>query len=177
MANMSTTGADFWGRFTHDPRRPEHAHLRAGDVERQLVLDELAASYADGRLSREEFDDRSTTATAARELGELPPLVADLIRSGVPALRSPAELERRAVLRFERERREAFWAFLSTSGICWAIWALVMFGGFPWPAIVTVVTGLNAARVHFSRDDIVAAERRKLERRARKELGPGEARS
>lgn len=148
--------------------------MRAGDAERQLVLDALGEAFAVGRLTRDELDERSTAAMAARHLGDLPPLLADLV-STAPASRAlvPADLEQRAVQRFERERREAVWAFLSTSGICWAIWALVMLGGFPWPAIVTLVTGLNAARVQFQRSDIITAERRKLERRARKELGPG----
>lgn len=177
MADVSSTsGAEFWGRFTHDPRVPAHAHLRAGDAERQLVLEALGDAFADGRLARDEFDERSGTAMTATRLGELPPLLADLVRSDRPGTALvPVDIEQRAVQRFERERREALWAFLSTSGLCWGIWALVMYGGFPWPAIVTLVTGLNAARVHFQRADIISAERRKLERRARKQLGPGPA--
>lgn len=177
MADVSlTSGAAFWGQFSHDPRVPEHADLRAGDADRQLVLEALADAFADGRLSREEYDERSGTAMTAQRLGDLPALLQDLVRTDGPRTTLvPVDLEQRAVQRFEKERREAIWGFVSTSGVCWLIWAIVMAGGFPWPAIVTLVTGLNALRVQFQRRDIIAAEQRKLERRARKELGPGQA--
>lgn len=168
---MSPTPADFWERFPQDPRLAAHAHLRAGDAERQLVLDELGEAFAAGRLTRAEHDERSAAALQAQTLGDLPPLLADLVRPDAPgAALVPRDLGQRAVQKFERERREAIWGFLSSSAICWVIW-LAIGGGFPWPAIVTLMTALNAARVQFQRADIVAAERRRLERRARKQLG------
>lgn len=150
-----------------------HAHLRAGDAERQLVLDELGEAFASGRLDQAEYDERSSSALAAQLLGDLPPLLQDLVSTEAPGKAlAPRDIEERAVQKFERERREAVWGFLSTSGICWAIWFVVIGGppAFAWPAIVTLVALLNALRVQFQRTDIISAERRKLERRARKEL-------
>lgn len=174
MADVAaTSGTDFWERFPHDPRVPAHAHLRAGDAERQLVLDLLAEAYAEGRIDRGEHEQRLTAASSAQRLGDLPPCVEDLVATrraptSPPDVQPPTDLQARAVAHFEKERREAIWGFLSSSAICWVIWALVMFGDFPWPAIVMVATGLNAGRVHYQRDDIIASERRRLERRAEK---------
>lgn len=52
--------------------------LRIGDAERQEAVELLAEQYAVGRLSREEFDERSDAATSARTFGDLTPLFADL---------------------------------------------------------------------------------------------------
>ena len=68
-----------WDRFEHDPRRPENAPLRASDKDRDLVHDLLGTAYAEGRLTREELDERADRVNAARTLGELPPLVSDLV--------------------------------------------------------------------------------------------------
>lgn len=164
------SGEEFWARFPRDPRDPGHAGLRAGDAERLLVLDLLADAYADGRLDRPEHDRRVGLVSEATLLGDLPTYVEDLVAPEAPrsAALVPADLHARAVQRFEKERREAVWSFLSSTLICWLIWAVVMPGGFPWPAIVMLATGLNAARVQWQRDDIVASAERHLERRARK---------
>jgi uncharacterized membrane protein len=52
--------------------------LRIGDAERQEAVELLAEQYAVGRLTREEFDERSDAATSARTFGDLTPLFADL---------------------------------------------------------------------------------------------------
>lgn len=44
--------SDAWGCFTRDPRRLEHASLRASDADREVVHRVLAESYADGRLDQ-----------------------------------------------------------------------------------------------------------------------------
>jgi DUF1707 SHOCT-like domain len=56
---------------------PEPA-LRASDDDRDIVLGALERHTAAGRLSLEEFDQRSTAALAAVTLDELAPLTADL---------------------------------------------------------------------------------------------------
>ncbi len=43
-----------WQDFTHDPRNPGTAHLRAADRDRDLVRSMLTAAYADGRIDRDE---------------------------------------------------------------------------------------------------------------------------
>ena len=39
----------------------------------------LADAFADGRLTREEYDDRLNTLYGSRTLGEVPSLVTDLV--------------------------------------------------------------------------------------------------
>ena len=172
-----TGPADPWSSFTHDPRRPEHSSLRASDADREVVHQVLAEAYADGRLDREEFDARSTDVGTAKTLGDLPPLLEGLVPtvslpvtpSGAELL-SPVDLHDRAVARWRSERRSAVGGFVTASLICWVIWAVVMFGGFPWPVFVMLGTGVNALQTHFNRDEIVAKERHKLEKRQRREL-------
>ena len=55
-----------WDEFTLDPRSPQHAGLRAADADREIVHRALGSAYADGRLTREEFDQRSDAALSAR---------------------------------------------------------------------------------------------------------------
>ena len=61
-----------WEAFSLDPRRPESASLRASDHDRDVVLGVLAEGYADGRITKEEYDERSGSTAGAKTLGELP---------------------------------------------------------------------------------------------------------
>jgi|SRR4051794_6863307 hypothetical protein len=54
------------------------AHLRIGDAEREAAVSALGEHYAAGRITREELDDRTSAAYAARTEAELWPLFADL---------------------------------------------------------------------------------------------------
>lgn len=51
---------------------------RIGDAERDIVVTLLHAHFAAGRLDQTELDDRLTRALAAKKLGELRRLLADL---------------------------------------------------------------------------------------------------
>ena len=170
------TGPDVWGRFTHDPRLPEYAGLRAADADRDVVHDVLTEAYADGRLDRSEFDTRTEAVAGARTLGELPAALDGLVLTApVPALREGTALatsgiEARALQKWKDDRRSAIGGFVSASVICWIIWSAVMFGGFPWPLFVMLGTGLHAGRVVFMKDEIIAAEKARLEKKQRKEL-------
>jgi Domain of unknown function (DUF1707) len=85
----------FWESFRLDPRQPGHASMRASDADREIVRAVLADAYADGRLAREEYDDRLNTLYGSRTLGEMPSLVTDLGHSGrltFRLVRSPGEL-------------------------------------------------------------------------------------
>lgn len=53
-------------------------HLRAADRDREDVAAILREQYAQGRLTLEEFDERTTAAFNARTMGDLRPLLADL---------------------------------------------------------------------------------------------------
>jgi len=52
--------------------------LRIGDKERHAAVDQLSAAFAEGRLTPEEFDERSTSALAARTSSDLDALLVDL---------------------------------------------------------------------------------------------------
>lgn len=58
-----------------------HAQMRASDRDRQLVADVLTAAYADGRITRDELDERLSSTWAARTFGDLTPITHDLTGS------------------------------------------------------------------------------------------------
>jgi hypothetical protein len=55
-----------------------HRDTRASDTEREAVIQRLLQALHDGRLSMEEFDERSAKVYAARTHGELRALTRDL---------------------------------------------------------------------------------------------------
>jgi hypothetical protein len=61
--------------------------MRAGDQERQRVVEKLGKHFGEGRLTVEEFDDRVVRAHASVYLDELPALTADLPGDHEPHLR------------------------------------------------------------------------------------------
>jgi hypothetical protein len=62
--------------------------IRAGNADREQVVAQLNAAFAEGRLDVSELDERVKAAYAAKTLGELVPLTADLPVSQPPARRS-----------------------------------------------------------------------------------------
>ncbi|MFI6594711.1 DUF1707 domain-containing protein [Nonomuraea sp. NPDC050536] len=62
----------------------QDSRLRASDEDREKVAETLRENYAQGRLTLEEFDERTTSAYAAKTLGDLRSLTGDL---PVPAVR------------------------------------------------------------------------------------------
>lgn len=68
--------------------------LRASDADRAQVADVLSAAYAEGRLSREEHDERLDQAMSAKTFDELIPVTRDLVYTATPkppaATESPA---------------------------------------------------------------------------------------
>ncbi len=138
----------------------------------------LTEAYADGRLDREEFDERSEQAIRSRTLGELSPIVADLVPTKVTAVSgnrlvdaTPAELHQRAVEQYKSDRREAVFGFLFATLICTVIWLLTTAPSFPWPAFVALGTGINVVKTVSRKQEIIAGNERKLEKKRAKELG------
>ena len=169
MARVSP--GDVWQQFEHDPRTPAVASLRASDRDRDIALGVLAEAYAEGRLDRAEYDDRSASVQSSRTLGDLPPLLTDLVpTSSLPALRTSTDLHQQAVERYRHERRQAVWGMLSASIICWVIWIALGADGFVWPAIVTAGTGVNVVRMLFMRSEIIRENERSLQRKQEKQL-------
>lgn len=166
-----------WDDFEFDPRSAQYGALRASDADRDVVHRVLGSAYADGRITREEFDERSEAVLGARTLAELPVLMSDLVPvSGLPAPRAvpaldAAALQSRAVAAYRRDVREAAWGFVSASIICWVIWGVTSAGGgFPWPVFVMLGTGLHLLRLLVMRGDQVEEQRKRLERKERTAL-------
>jgi len=169
-----------WHSLSHDPRVAANASLRASDHDRDLVVGVLASAYAEGRLDRDEHDQRAEAATAARTLGELPPLVADLVPDTVPskavdpiAGATPGQLRERADELWHERRRNAVFGFVAPSLICWAVYLAVngvTFDGFLWPLIVMAATGVHLLRTLTSAQEIRREELQRLEKKQVKAL-------
>jgi len=162
-----------WESFTHDPRLPGAAPLRAADQDRAVVQDVLTEAYADGRLSKEEYDDRSAAATGAKTLGELTPILADLvpITAGTGAVRA-ADLDAEALQRWRKARADSVQGLLFIAVVTTVIW---LAGGahFFWPLFPILFVGMRVPQVFLNKREIVAKERARLERKQRRALGGG----
>ena len=66
-------------------------HLRVSDADRDQALCELSAAFQAGRITADEFDQRSGQALAARTGKELTALLADLPVQRAPATRTAPE--------------------------------------------------------------------------------------
>jgi hypothetical protein len=166
----------FWESFRLDPRQPGHAPMRASDADREIVRAVLADAYADGRLTREEYDDRLNTLYGSRTLGELPALVTDLVPpDGLPAAPAPlrpADLRTRGARKWRRDVEESFEALLFPAIICTVIWIAVGGGGFFWPAFPMLFLGLNLIKTIVQRESVIEREARRLEEEAAKDTAP-----
>ena len=164
--------SDFWSAFPQDPRRAENAHLRAADRDRETVISLLGDAYAEGRIDRSEFDERTAQVGGIRMLADIPPLVRDLV-SNAPATRSASDLRVEAVRRYRADRRNSL-PYLAPALICWIIWATVLISGhgtpFPWPIFVTFGTAMPALRLWMNPEDHIRARMRQIERRRPPEL-------
>ncbi len=175
-------GDDLWGSFAMDPRQPAFANLRASDQDREVLRALLATAYADGRLDREEYDERSDRVTSARLLGDLPAIVDDLVLTAPATAPGTAlapvaagDLAAQAQRRYESDRREALVGFLGPSLLCVAIYLATMPGGFFWPAFVIAGTAINLLQTLVRRQDIIDRHLRRLEKKQAKEAGPAGA--
>ncbi len=166
----------FWESFRLDPRPDGNASMRASDADRELVRTVLVDAYGDGRLTREEYDERLNALYGSRTLGELPALVADLIVPGsppaVPAPRHPADLRTRGARKWRRDVEESFAAFLFPSAICVVIW-IVIGGGFFWPVFPMLFLGLNVLKTVVQRESAIEREVARLEEQAASDALPG----
>lgn len=177
---MGAEAGEVWGSFAHDPRDRAHVDLRASDHDRDVVAGVLTAAYADGRIDRDEHAARTQTLASAKTLGELPPLMSDLVPqhpsprvSGSLVGLSREELRDRAHQRWQERRRSAILGFLGPTVICWAIYLAVNgldSSAFPWPLIVMAVAGLHVLRVLTGHREIVREEAEALEKQQAKQL-------
>lgn len=175
--------ADAWGAFTDDPRDPAHARLRASDADRVSAEHLLGEAYAEGRLDLAEHEKRSQLAREAVLLGDLVPLLDDLVpvlpasSTSSVALTSAAraDLQRRAVAEWESQRRAAVMGFIAPTLITWAVFLGIVLTAsdawhFPWPLVVMAVTAVNLLRVHVQRADLIEDNLADLEKKRAKAL-------
>ena len=108
--------------------------LRIGDADRDRAVAALGDHYAAGRLTAEEFDDRSSRAWQARTAEDLAPLFADL--PGARGVLEPARREQSGPAR----RRPAFGTghrpplvFLPVVVLAVAVVVIV---ALPWPLLI-----------------------------------------
>ena len=157
-----------WSQVDHDPRIPANTTLRASDRDRAVIESVLADAFAEGRLTRSEYDERSDAALSSRTLGELLPLVEDL-----PVTREPRatadDRHQLAVRKWESDRREAVLGLIGLSVLLWTIWAVTMWGEFPWPLFPMGFAVMNVVRIVANKRDIIDEHARRLEKKERKD--------
>jgi hypothetical protein len=169
----SGSSGSVWRRFEHDPRDPRYAGMRASDRDRAVVQEVITEAYAEGRLDREELDERTAAVDGAKTYADLVPPIRDLTFDNVPARFAPAregDVERAAELYYGERLRDAFFGFLVPNLICWAIWFMTGHPVFIWPIFVSIPTGLNLLRVATSRASIIESRIQKLQRRQAQEV-------
>jgi uncharacterized membrane protein len=67
--------------------------LRISDADREAAVDLLGEQYSLGRLTKEEFDERSDAVWSAKTQGDLAPVFADLpVPAAAPPGRSPVRV-------------------------------------------------------------------------------------
>jgi hypothetical protein len=170
----------FWSSFGRDPRVPDNQGLRAADQDRDIVRDAISEAYADGRLTSDEMDARLTQVLQARLLGDLLPIVADLMPTRETASRQSlvyagqADIDRLALARYRERRRQALAGMLVPSLICLTIWiwSMINTGGmiFPWPVFVILGTGGYLSRLVFGRESAIEEERERIRKKQAKSL-------
>ncbi|MGN9784734.1 DUF1707 SHOCT-like domain-containing protein [Nonomuraea sp. ZG12] len=93
-------------RGAPDETSPQPHELRASDADRERVAQVLQDAHADGRLMLDELEERLTTVYAARTLGDLAQVTADLL----PPEEQPLNLDGRPVSAiFKKEQRGGRW--------------------------------------------------------------------
>jgi Domain of unknown function (DUF1707)/Domain of unknown function (DUF4190) len=116
----------------HDPAARGYGHLRAASADRERAIDVLKAAFAEGRLDRDEFDDRIGQVHQSRTYAELAALTADLPVGPLGAMTThPAPVP--AV-----PSRQPLNTLAVTSLVC------AFIPGIPWFA--AVITGLIARK-------------------------------
>lgn len=111
--------------------------LRCADADRERAVATFREHYAEGRLSLDEFQERSTAAYAAKTFGDLVPLSRDL-----PALPEPEAPQQPDADVPSRQRQAARFVPLLVFAVVCAAWIGASIGtghsGALWPAIIVM---------------------------------------
>jgi hypothetical protein len=121
---------------------PTEPALRASDADRERLVDELEQHAIDGRLTTDEFEERTGRAYAATTMGELEALRRDL----------PATPKGRAVSRRQQRTDLTKRSLQETGGsaglfvVCTVIWLASGADGQFWPVWVLLIVVLSLVR-------------------------------
>ena len=74
-----------------------HLGMRAADADRERAVGVLRAGFAEGRLTKDEYDERITAVLAARTYGELSELTVGLPAGPLPSLSPPLKTNKTAI--------------------------------------------------------------------------------
>jgi Domain of unknown function (DUF1707) len=111
--------------------------MRAGDKDRQRVVEQLGKHFGEGRLTVPEFDERVMRAHASVYLDELPALTADLPRDPEPQ-RRPTRVPGRVP--------SEVLIFLMAMLLAWSMVAAVVYGAPPLFALFLLFLFLRHRR-------------------------------
>jgi uncharacterized protein DUF1707 len=116
--------------------------LRASDADRERLVDELEKHTIAGRLTTEEFEQRTQQAYAAKTMGELDALHRDL--PAVPFTQTISFGQRRWDLtkRMMQETGGSLGLFF----VCTVIWAASGANGSFWPVWTLVIVAISLVR-------------------------------
>jgi Flp pilus assembly protein TadB len=103
--------------------------MRIGDAEREAAITALGEHFAAGRLTKEEFDERSAKAYAARTNADLRPLFVDL--PGLQTRKTAKTQEEVRTERRELRRQKGWWATLPLAPIFLVIVGVVLLTHLP----------------------------------------------
>jgi uncharacterized membrane protein YccC len=141
------------------PMSPAEPDLRASDAERERTVAQLRDHFSAGRISEQELDERSDAAYAARTVGELGPLLADLpALPATPARRGHDAAHEAAKRRVLQNAGSA--ALISL--VCVVIWVASGASAGFWPIWVMLGVGIRVAFVAWDQLGPAADERRRL---------------
>ena len=111
--------------------------MRAGDKDRQRVVEQLGKHFGEGRLTVEEFDERVVHAHAAVYLDELPALTADL-----PHEPEPQRRQTRPPMRAP----SGVFVLLIAMLLAWSMVAAVVYEAPPFLALILLFLFLRHRR-------------------------------
>jgi hypothetical protein len=124
------------------PRPPADSGLRASDADRERLVDELEQHVIAGRLTTDEFEQRTGQAYESKTVGEL-----DALRRDLPAT-TPGQAMSHRQRRSELTKR----SLQETGGsaglfvVCTVIWLASGASGQFWPVWVLIIVVLSLAR-------------------------------
>lgn len=142
--------------MTPFPSGPNGSQLRIGDGERDAAVSALGEHYAAGRLTQEEYDERSGAAWSARTNAQLWPLFADLpplVAPGTarPAARSGHGLAGHGSSAWPEQSRRPWWLRVGLTPVLLVVLAVVIFGHLHVVALVMISWFMLSRVRHWGR--------------------------